>query len=565
MKRRLLAILLSLTLMLSLVPTAWAAGTESRDQPTLQSDDAQPTEGNNADAQADLTAAGGELASGTYTLSKNITLTDANLTIPADAVVVLDLNGHTLTGTGTGSVICVAGTLTIQDSGTGGKITGGNKNQTEWTNDNDHNGGALFINTNGKVYLNGGALSENQAWNGGGVYIYAGGYLEMNGGVISNNKSLRDFHGGGGGVYALDDATGGSAKFVMNSGVIENNTTLTQGGGAFISGEMEMNGGVIRNNHAMIGGGVCINGTMTMTDGSIVDNRAEYLRGSNYYQIQAGGIKVNGGTLNLLGGTISGNTATTTENKNASEQDIAAAIGGGIYSVGTLNVSGAPVVGDNKTDNKPQNVYLDAGRTIALSDDLTAAAKLPATVTSRVGRITTANGYTIPEGVVTSDEDLTVKVRAGDIYFTEEVSEAEAVCSTIVDRETIYYKTLSAAVASLPSDDDVVTLLKDCKLTSSVGVTSGVHAILTSTKPVSITWPDADAAFFVVSSDAELTIKGQITVQGNYMQAGEGVVESASLYAFNVAGTLNIGEDGAADAEFPKVQGFNTAAFTDVR
>ena len=98
-------------------------------------------------AQAELTSAGGELTSGTYRLSEDIALEDANLTIPADAEVVLDLNGCTLTGTGIGSVISVAGKLTIQDSKNGGKITGGNSKQDSWKNDNAHNGGAIFIDT----------------------------------------------------------------------------------------------------------------------------------------------------------------------------------------------------------------------------------------------------------------------------------------------------------------------------------------------------------------------------------------------------------------------------------
>ncbi len=511
-------------------------------------------------AQAELTSAGGELTSGTYRLSEDIALEDANLTIPADAEVVLDLNGCTLTGTGIGSVISVAGKLTIQDSKNGGKITGGNSKQDSWKNDNAHNGGAIFIDTTGSVILNGGALSGNRAWNGGGVYIYAGGYLEMNGGVISDNHSLRDFHGGGGGVYALDD-TAGTGKFVMNDGVIEENTTLTQGGGAFISGEMVMNGGIIRNNKAMIGGGVCINGTMTMNDGVVTNNSAEFMEDSNYYQIQCGGIKINGGTLNLYGGEISDNTATTTEKVNASGEEIAAAIGAGIYDLGTLNVSGAPVVSGNKVDGTVQNVYLGSGRTIALAGALTANAKLPATLASVTGRVTTCNDYTVSENTVTADDAaLTVVTRKGEVYFTEEVAAEDAICSTVVDGAVVYHKTLSAAMASLPSDDDVVTLLDDCQLTAQVGIVNGVSAILSSEKPVKITWEDADAGFFNVSSGAELTIKGQITIQGNYPVAGTEGVASASLYAFNVNGILNIGEKGAADAESPKVQGFNTAA-----
>ena len=99
----------------------------------------------------------------------------------------------------------------------------------------------------------------------------------MNGGEISNNRTLRPYHGGGGGIYVLNDETKGTGKFVMNGGVIKGNTTLTQGGGAFIDGEMEMNGGKIIDNTGLKGGGVCINGTMTLNDGVVSRNKAEFL------------------------------------------------------------------------------------------------------------------------------------------------------------------------------------------------------------------------------------------------------------------------------------------------
>ena len=73
MKRRLLAILLSLTLMLSLVPTAWAAETESGNQPISQSDGAQPTEENDVDVKVenpyeDVTVNSAVLADGVLTV-----------------------------------------------------------------------------------------------------------------------------------------------------------------------------------------------------------------------------------------------------------------------------------------------------------------------------------------------------------------------------------------------------------------------------------------------------------------------------------------------------------------
>ena len=222
--------------------------------------------------------AGGNLESGTYKLTEDVTLKDANLTIPVDEEVTIDLNGNTLTGNGLGSVIRVYGKLTILDSGNGGKIAGGFKNYTgAWVNNVEHDGGGIFVDTHAEVILESGSITGNDAWNGGGVYVNGGGSFTMNGGEISNNRTLRPYHGGGGGIYVLNDETKGTGKFVMNGGVIKGNTTLTQGGGAFIDGEMEMNGGKIIDNTGLKGGGVCINGTMTLNDGVVSRNKAEFL------------------------------------------------------------------------------------------------------------------------------------------------------------------------------------------------------------------------------------------------------------------------------------------------
>ena len=511
-------------------------------------------------AETEITAAGGELTSGTYKLTEDVTLTDANLTIPVGAEVTIDLNGKTLTGNGLGSVIRVSGKLTILDNGNGGKITGGFKNYTDaWVNNVEHDGGGIFVDTGAEVVLESGSITGNDAWNGGGVYINGGGSFTMNDGEISNNNALRPYHGGGGGIYVLDDEEKGTGKFVMNDGVIKGNTTLTQGGGAFISGEMEMNGGEIIENKALKGGGVCINGTMTLNDGVVSGNKAEFLKETQYDAIECGGIKINGGTLNLNGGEITDNTATSTTEKNAKGEEVEDAVAAGIYNVGTLNVSGAPVVSGNTTDNKAQNIYLGSGRVITLSGDLDAEAQLYTTLDSETGRAADTDGYTAPEGTILSDkEGLTVETHKGDIYFFKEVPVENAVCSTRIDGKQVYHENLAAAVASLPSDDNVVTILKDCELTSQVGVTAGVEAKLTSETPVSITWEDADRAFFYINEDAALSLQGPITVQGNYTNVGNEVSGNTDLYAFDVRGTLNIGKRGIEDNASPKVKNFNT-------
>lgn len=504
--------------------------------------------------------AGGNLESGTYKLTEDVTLKDANLTIPVDEEVTIDLNGNTLTGNGLGSVIRVYGKLTILDSGNGGKIAGGFKNYTgAWVNNVEHDGGGIFVDTHAEVILESGSITGNDAWNGGGVYVNGGGSFTMNGGEISNNRTLRPYHGGGGGIYVLNDETKGTGKFVMNGGVIKGNTTLTQGGGAFIDGEMEMNGGKIIDNTGLKGGGVCINGTMTLNDGVVSRNKAEFLEETQYDAIECGGIKINGGTLNLNGGEITDNTARSTEETNAKDEEVEDAVAAGIYNIGTLNVSGAPVVSGNTTDGKAQNIYLSSGRVITLSNNLGAAAKLCTTLDSETGRATDTGGYTAPEGTILSDkEGLTVKTHKGEIYFFKDVPVEKAVCSTRIDGEQVYHENLAAAVASLPSDDNVVTILKDCELTSQVGVAAGVEAILTSETPVSITWEDADKAFFYINEDAALSLQGPITVQGNYTNVGNEVSGNTDLYAFDVRGTLNIGERDTADDVSPVVKNFNT-------
>ncbi len=91
-------------------------------------------------------------------------LSDVNedITISDSQTITLDLNGNTLTGTGTGSVITVEGSLTLEDSSdeATGTITGGNAT----------NGGGIYISSTGSLTMNGGTVTGNTATNGGGIY-----------------------------------------------------------------------------------------------------------------------------------------------------------------------------------------------------------------------------------------------------------------------------------------------------------------------------------------------------------------------------------------------------------
>ena len=170
----------------------------------------------------------GTLQSGAYILKDNI---KGDLVIPDGAHVILDLNGHTLTGSGNGSVIVIEknSKLTIIDnSGTGkGKITGGNG---EEVGGGHRAGGGIF--NKGYLLLKDGIITGNTADNGGGVYN--DGAFRMEGGRIT--KNVAKSHGGG-----VVPSVNPQSPFVFIGGRIDHNKAWS--GGAVYSnldGEMIM-------------------------------------------------------------------------------------------------------------------------------------------------------------------------------------------------------------------------------------------------------------------------------------------------------------------------------------
>ena len=159
--------------------------------------------------------------------------------------ITLDLNGHVLQMTGSGSVISVSQSLTLEDSSpdaehngentslpAGGVITGGNAIR----------GGGVYIDSSATFTMNGGSIYNCSATAyGGGVYTYSYSSFIMNGGSIQNCSAAG---AGGGGVSISDNCT-----FTMNDGSIRNCTSLF-GGGVYSTSENStfiMNGGIIED------------------------------------------------------------------------------------------------------------------------------------------------------------------------------------------------------------------------------------------------------------------------------------------------------------------------------
>ena len=213
------------------------------------------------------TYTGGNLQKGTYTLQGNVTLGTKGLTVPNGVSCTIDLNGYELDARRNFSVITVisGGYLTLEDSGTGGKITMGSGGR----------GGGVYV-EGGTFTMSGGSIYANEATvsGGGGVYVASGGTFTMSGGSITKNTASQGSIGGG--VYV---ASGGT--FTMSGGSItENSATSSDGGGVYVA-----DGGIF---------------TMSVSASITGNTAASYKNG--------GGVYVAGGTFNVCGApTITGN------------------------------------------------------------------------------------------------------------------------------------------------------------------------------------------------------------------------------------------------------------------
>ncbi len=289
------------------------------------------------------------------------------LYVPEGAKVTLNLNGHKInrnlkTSVQNGMVIYADGELEIVnnkvDNPAGlipptccdrseGVITGG-------ANLTGSSGGALHIGATGSVTLTDGKISNNkgESQSASAGAVYSAGKFFMNGGTISSNTAKYS-----GAVYVA-----GSGMFVMTGGTIESNTAESGGGAVYTTGTVNFTGGTITKNYAVIGGVyVASNGKFTMDGDALITANTGSSAGavfvnsgsgtyftmnggtiSNNKAIGAGGI-YSAGKTDILGGTITGNTATGTSENDG---------GGAIYVTSTGNVT---VTGGEITANTGEN------------------------------------------------------------------------------------------------------------------------------------------------------------------------------------------------------------------
>ena len=209
------------------------------------------------------------------------------------------------------------GVVTINDGLIAYNTARDNKPTVTDTNNNRACGGAIGID-GGKLYINGGAISNcrsatGDGANGGGVCGREGARIYMNGGEISNNLAG---HNGGGIVLW-------KASCYLNGGTITRNFAINGGGIAATSDgtgtpngcEIVLQGKtVISENYAEVGGGIVV-GAPNSSKRRGINCKLEMLNGeiiNNYATKQGGGVcDVNdqNSAITLRGGTISHNKA----------------------------------------------------------------------------------------------------------------------------------------------------------------------------------------------------------------------------------------------------------------
>ena len=297
--------------------------------------------------------------SGTGTITENSAYTGGGVHIGNQADSSFEITGGTISknkatgSTGGGGIYSAKVTSTddVASCMTGGSIT---ENVAE-----TGSGGGLYL--RGKFELKGGTISKNSAplLAGGGVNVHSSAEMVITDGTISNNEANEaagirvagtvTMNGGtvkencakpiydvttqkekennnGGGVSVGSDAT-----FIMNAGLIQNNTAKYGAGiSAWRAKQFEIHGGEISGNRTE---------DMTYSKGGAQEKTVNGTYGA--------GINLGGNTTLLItGGKIINNVANS--------------YGGGINVPTTekLQISGTPIITENVIQGMQDNVYL---------------------------------------------------------------------------------------------------------------------------------------------------------------------------------------------------------------
>ena len=290
--------------------------------------------------------------------------------------------------------------------------------------------------------------------------------------------------------------------FIINSGAnltITDNSSEKNGTikcadgpkGAFHNkGTLTILGGIITQNSGNVGGGIYNDdgAVLTISGGTISEN--------SYYGIY----NAFGATCNITGGTITNNGSSGN---------------GGIYNLGTLNISGAP----NISGNRSYNIYLPTGKTITVAGVLSN---------------TTLIGITMQ-----TPGDFTNAYEGAYTHFVSDNTDYEVIDNS----NKALIRSCWAGLNVLLSQEGTVTLTKDYKAVSTDG-----HLLVESGKTVTLdlnghtlnrNLGSAVNEGCVIKNQGNLTITGTGggVIKGGYSSSGGGGILNEGTLTIN-GGTI---------------------------
>lgn len=354
-------------------------------------------------------------------LTQNITDISTPITLNKGTSLTLDLNGKSLRGNGTTSVVNVmSGTLTLIDSSTDevaslGRIV---------------NGVRGIVVSGGKLIMLGGRIDANRGTgiNGGGVSVESGATFEMQGGVISNNI----VSGAGGGVYVNK-----GASFKMTGGTITGNTAVNEGGGVYVGAGVtfEMSAGNIDRNNVANGNGAGLYLAGGDSDG------AKFIA-------TGGGMAYNrAGTYG--GGIFSGNNTSMEITNFRIYGNYAADSGGGIYSAGDLTIHSGTTIQLNSVTNRGGGIRhrngtltIEDGSIITNSSSMGGAMYLESDTFIMTGGKITSNNAGSYAGVSTQESSCAISI-SGTAVIKSNFTTSNAASNLALGANTI---TINAAL-----------------------------------------------------------------------------------------------------------------------
>lgn len=274
---------------------------------------------------------------------------------------------------------------TANSSGGGFYLTGGSGNPPKFeltngtiSNNKAHDGAGIYSNWQAIVDIQGGSITTNTASNDGAGIHFNSGNLTMSGGSVDNNTSTH----AAGGIKVTDGAT-----VNISGGLIDTNKSGTNGGGIHIEDSTLnfTNGKITGNNATGEGGGIRANrSTIKIDSGNI-----EYNTATNGAGIYINGESYKTSSIDLSGGSINNNTASSD--------------GGGIRSTSYVTIT---IDGGNINDNK--GTY---GAGISANNN--------STIVLNSGKITKNTQANRGGGVNIDNSSTSITINGGEISYNE--------------------------------------------------------------------------------------------------------------------------------------------------